>query len=130
MLDVNKLRQNGLYRQLHTVALPANTITEGTITITSQRGNVQAVGVLVAGGSDADYVQNEFTLADNGKNFVEKDNLLAYSPSYRFRERVLSPVELQQNGVLNYSFNNKSATALTVVIELYFYNPFDNYYRN
>lgn len=124
-LTKEELNKNGLYRELTVVVIPANDRSEANILITAQRGNVQAVGLIVAGGSDADYAKVTFTLANNGLGFVQRDNLLAYAPSYRFKERVITPIELDENGILNYNFNNESATEITAIIELYYYNPFD-----
>ena len=121
-----ELRQNGLYRETKTIIIPASDIVENAINITAQRGNVQAVSLVVVGGTDLEYSEVTFTLSDNGKSFLQKDNLLAYSPEYRYKERTVTPVKLMQNGELNYSFSNAGAGAtMKVIIELYYYNPFD-----
>ena len=129
ILTRDELMKKGLYRETRTVALPATTLKAGNITATAQRGDIRAVGVLCAGGTDANYADVEFTLSDNGKSFNQKDNLLAYAPSYRFTKRTLTPILIRENGILSFSFDNTSAVALVVVIELYYYNPFNESQR-
>lgn len=125
MTTREKLKRNGLYRETITIVIPAGTRVEQNRTITAQRGNVKAVGLVVANGTDLQYSQVEFTLANNGFGFLQKDNLLAYAPSYRSKEPVITPMELDENGVLNQTFDNQSAVAITAIIILYYYNPFD-----
>jgi len=130
MLTRKELQEKGLFKQTHKVLLPAGVVTAGAFTITAQRGNVQAVGMLVAGGTDVQYSECGATLKNNGLDFIETDTLLAYSPTYRFKERSLTPIVLVQNGTVNYNYDNASAVPLVAIIELYFYNPFDMDLRN
>lgn len=124
------LQLNGLYTETRKIVIPANDTVENAINITAQRGDVKGVGITVAGGTDVQYSEVEFTLSDNGKSFNQKDNLLPYSPNYRFDKRSITPVLLKQNGELNYSFKNSGGTAtMVVIITLFFYNPFDNSLR-
>jgi len=130
VLTRHQLIKDGLFRQTKRIVIPANDTESNSLTITANRGDVRAVSIIVAGGTDLEYSEVEVVLDDNGKSFLQKDNLLAYSPNYRYDKRIVTPVLLRQNGKLNYSFKNIGAGATMIaVIELYFYNPFNENLR-
>ena len=130
ILTRKDLNDKGLYRETKRVVIPASDTESNSVTVTANRGDVRAVGIICAGGTDIEYSEVEIVLDDNGKSFLQKDNLLAYAPSYRSKEMVVTPILLHQNGKLNYSFKNIGVGATMVaVIVLFYYNPFDDNLR-
>lgn len=134
LIDIRKLSreellERGLFKQSFKVDLPAGEITSGEFTVIAMRGDVQAIGIVCAGGTEENYIDTAVTLSNNGRSFIDNDNLLPYSSNYRSEEKSVVPVYINEKGIVNFNFNNTSAAALKVSIQLYFYNPFSEYYR-
>lgn len=113
----------GLYKKSEKVIITAGDSVADNFTVTTGRGNIQAIGI-VTNSDDLDIVSLvDFTLNDGGMSFIENDNLLRWSPQYRGNGIVTLPIEIAEGQVVNYNFNNTSGEDVIVIIEQYFYNP-------
>jgi len=124
-----ELAERGLYKQAFQVTLLANALTAGEFPVIAQRGDVRAVSLVCAGGTELEYIKVRATISDNGRSFIDKDTLLPYSSFYRTEQKSVVPVFIRQKGIVGFTFQNDNDTVIEVSIELYFYDPWSNYLR-
>lgn len=113
----------GLYKKSEKILIPANDSEASSFTVTTGRGNIQAIGIVCNNDDLAVVSLVDFTLNDGGMSFIEEDNLLRWSPQYRGNGIITLPIEIAEGQVVNYNFTNGSAEDIIVIIEQYFYNP-------
>lgn len=126
---LNHIRPPGqLYIVTEIITVPAGGIAPISINVRKQRGNIQAIGLNVAGTAltELELIESLVTLDNDGVSFLEEDNLLAYSSFYREERKSVIPIFISQAAVIKGEITSAAANEMKVGIRQFFYDPLQN----
>lgn len=113
------------YSQTVIVSATGSDTTSNNETVATGHGNVFAIDVVVSNDTIAVVDGIKFTLANNGRDFMENEPAILYSPLYRGTDKKRF-VPIAAGGILDYSIVNDQATAVVFYFILYFDGVLDN----